>query len=335
MTKSLRWIWIAAVLAWAVLLLAQAPQPDGAGVERGVLPASWPTGGPRCMEQPDWRVHEYNEDFYILRESGCVHYEKPFLYLIFGNDKVVLMDTGAGTSELFSVVDGVIAKWLQRKKRSDIKFMVMHSHGHGDHIARDAQFQSRPGVEFIPSTIPAVQQAFGIATWPTSLGALDLGGRVLDVIPVPGHHATAVALYDKRTGILMTGDNVYPGRLYVTNWDEFAASTQRLVDFTEGKIISHVLGCHIEQSRTPYLEYPIGSIYQPEEHILEMSRGHLLELNDALKKLNGKPQRLALRDMTIYPLNAASRQEMQKTRRETETRQRETQWDQKPDQKLR
>src|SRR5882672_11630349 len=39
---------------------AQAPRPDGAGVEPGELPTSWITGGPRCMEVPDWQVHEYN-----------------------------------------------------------------------------------------------------------------------------------------------------------------------------------------------------------------------------------------------------------------------------------
>lgn len=326
MNRNLVFVWFIAALAW--FLAAQAPQPDGAGIEKGVLPATWPTGGPKCMEQADWKVHEYNEDFYILRESGCVHYEKPFLYLIFGNDKAMLMDTGAGTTELFSVVDGVIAKWLQRKKRSDIKFMVMHSHGHSDHVARDSQFSGRPGVEFIPAEIPAVQKAFGIATWPTSNGIIDLGNRVLDVVPVPGHHAVAVALYDRRTAILMTGDNVYPGRLYVTDWDAFAASTQRLVEFTEGKLISHVLGCHIEQTSTPFLEYPIGSIFQPKEHILEMSRGHLLELNDALKKIGPKPQRLALRDMTIYPIDAATREQMQKTRRETEGRQRQSRYNQ-------
>ena len=328
MKRRLTLAWVAAAFAWALLLAAQVPEPDGAGVEKGVLPASWPTGGPKCMEQPEWRVHEYNPDFYILRESGCVHYEKPFLYLIFGEDKVVLMDTGAGKTELFSVVDGIIAKWLQRKKRPEIKFMVMHSHGHGDHVARDAQFQSRPGVEFIGADLPAVQKAFGIRDWPTSVGQLDLGKRVLDVVPIPGHHAVAVALYDRRTGVLMTGDNVYPGRLYVTDWDAFAQSTQRLVDFTEGKIIAHVLGCHIEQSRTPYLEYAIGSIFQPEEHVLEMSRGHLLELNAALKKIGPKPRRLALRDMTIYPLDAEVRKQMQKTRQETEDRQRGQQWDQ-------
>src|SRR5690348_8282799 len=96
-----RWVWATVVVAWAgvVFIQAQAPQPDGAGIEPGKLPARWETGGPKCMELPEWQVHEYNEDFYILRESGCVHYEKPFLYLIFGKDKAMLMDTGAGTTE--------------------------------------------------------------------------------------------------------------------------------------------------------------------------------------------------------------------------------------------
>lgn len=324
-------LWALVALAWcgALFLPGQAPQPDGAGVVPGALPRAWPTGGPRCMELPEWRVHEYNEDFYILRESGCVHYEKPFLYLIFGDDKAMLMDTGAGTTELASFVDGIVAKWLARKQRSDIKLMVMHSHGHRDHVARDSQFKNRPGVEFIPAEIPEVQNAFGIGQWPGDIGKIDLGGRVIDVIPIPGHHPVAVGLYDRRTAVLMTGDNVYPGRLYISDWDAFAQSTQRLVDFTQGRIVSHVLGCHIEQSATPYLEFPIGSIFQPNEHVLELSRGHLLELNDALGGLKGKPTRLALRDMTLYPTDEKVWEELRRKRLEVETEQRQRQWRQR------
>ncbi|HEV2691146.1 MAG TPA: hypothetical protein VGV35_21465, partial [Bryobacteraceae bacterium] len=76
------------------LAMAQAPQPDGAGVRTGTFPAQWITGGPDCAAVPPWQVHAYNEDFYILRESGCTNYEKPFLYLLFGNDKALLEDTG-------------------------------------------------------------------------------------------------------------------------------------------------------------------------------------------------------------------------------------------------
>ena len=53
------------------VLCAQLANPDGGPVQPGVLGVRWTTGGPKCMEVPDWQVHEYNEDFYILRESGC------------------------------------------------------------------------------------------------------------------------------------------------------------------------------------------------------------------------------------------------------------------------
>jgi len=61
------------------------------------------------------------------------------------------------------------------------------------------------------------------------------------------------------------------------------------------------LGNHIEQTRTPYLDYPIRTVYQPDEHELELGRAHLLELNDALREMNGKIVRMAFRDFTIWP----------------------------------
>jgi glyoxylase-like metal-dependent hydrolase (beta-lactamase superfamily II) len=110
-----------------------------------------------------------------------------------------------------------------------------------------------------------------------------------------------VAFYDRRTGILLTGDTLYPGRLYVSDFPAFAASIQRLVDFTRDKLIAHILGCHIEEAKTPFLDYPVGTQYQPEEHVLELNRGHLLELNEALQTMHGTAVRYATRDFTIWP----------------------------------
>ena len=52
------------------------------------------------------------------------------------------------------------------------------------------------------------------------------------MIPIPGHQAAHVAYYDRRTGILHTGDHLYPGRLYVSDFAAYEASTHRLVEFT-------------------------------------------------------------------------------------------------------
>ena len=277
------------------------PNQLEAGVAVGSLPETWRTGGPDCSTLPEWQVHEYNPDFYILRESGCTHFEKPFLYLIFGSDKALLEDTGAGQVDTRSVVMDVIAQWARRNKKDSVPLIVMHSHGHGDHIAGDAQFIDKPNIQFVAAAVPEIQKSFGIERWPTDIGHIDLGARTLDVIPIPGHHEASVALYDRATGILLTGDSFYPGRLYVSDFPAFIASNQRLVDFVRDKSVAHILGTHVEQARTPFVDYPRGTAYQPDEHALQLSSGDLLELNEALRKLNGKPNRIVLRDVSIVP----------------------------------
>jgi len=282
-------------------LVAQVPEPKGAGLEPGTFPAKWITGGPDCSQVPKWQVHQYNPDLYIIRESGCTNYEKPFLYLLFGKDRAMLQDTGAGETNVGEIVSQTIAEWCKRNGRESIPLLVTHSHGHGDHISGDKQFIGKPGVTVVPLSVEGTQAAFGIKTWPTDLGSVDLGGRVLDVIPIPGHQPFGVTYYDRRTGILFTGDTLYPGRLYVSDAPAFVASIQRLVDFTKDKPVAHVLGCHIEEARTPFLDYPVGTKYQPDEHVLELSHANLVELNEALKPMNGNVVRYALRDFTIWP----------------------------------
>jgi glyoxylase-like metal-dependent hydrolase (beta-lactamase superfamily II) len=272
-----------------------------AGVALGTLPRTWQSGGPNCAELPKWQTHEYNADVFILRESGCTHFEKPFLYLIFGAERALLVDTGAGEVDTASVVNDLIAQWSKRNNKTSVPLTVVHSHAHGDHTAGDAQFKGSPNVQFVAAAVPEIQQAFGIERWPSDIGHIDLGARTVDVIPIPGHNVASIALYDRLTGLLLTGDSVYPGRLYVFDFPAFVASNQRLVDFTRDRPVAHILGAHIEQRRTPFIDYPRGTAYQPDEHALELSRGHLLELNEALIRANGKPATIVLRDMTVVP----------------------------------
>jgi len=291
--------------------IPNAPSPpdiqagDGLGLEAGVLPGAWKTGGPNCLTVPDWQVHEYNQDFYILRESGCIHFEKPFLYLIFGQDKALLEDTGAGDVQTAPFVVDLLAKWAKKKNHAPVSLIVIHSHAHGDHTAGDKQFQALSGVQFIAAKPDDISKATGIATWPTSLGQVDLGGRIIDIIPIPGHNDASITLYDRRTGNLMTGDSLYPGRLSVSEADlpAFTASAQRLADFVETHPIAHVLGTHIEQTKTPYLDYPRATTYQPNEHSLDLTRASVLELNAAFISMGGKLQKIALPDFTVVPRN--------------------------------
>jgi hydroxyacylglutathione hydrolase len=285
-----------------ITCLGQVTQP--AKVRGGQLPPKWITGGPNCVEVPDWQVQQYNEDLFILRESGCTDYEKPFLYLFFGRDRALLEDTGSGPAETSRAVRGVMSRWLKRNRRESIPLVVAHSHSHADHIAGDSQFTNVKNVTMVPLTVEGTQAFFKIRKWPDDIGQIDLGDRIIDVIPIPGHDTLSIALYDRQTGILFTGDSLYPGRVFVRDFDAFVRSNQRLVDFTRGKTVTHILGCHVEQSTTPYVDYPVGTAYQPSELPLQMSRAHLLEMNDALQQMKGSRERIFLRDFTIWPIDA-------------------------------
>ena len=292
--------WLSALFTSAVLL---ARSSAVAQVTAGALPKQWRAGGPDCTDVPTFQIHEYNADFFILRQSGCSHFEKPFLYLLFGRDKILLVDTGAGKADVAAAVTKVIAGWQAEHKDVFPQLVVVHTHAHSDHTAGDEQMKNIPRTTVVARDLESMKRFFGITKWPEQIVQYALGGRTLDVIPIPGHDSTSIALYDRQTGVLLTGDTVYPGRLYVRDAAAFAGSIRRLIDFTRDTPVTHVLGNHIEQSRTPYVDYPEGTSYQPDEHPLELGRAHLLEIDDALRKMHGHLTRLALRDLTIWPVS--------------------------------
>jgi hydroxyacylglutathione hydrolase len=288
---KLRLLSLSPCLLWRLSARPSSPIPNGGDLERGVFPQKWMTGGPKCMEIPEWQVHEYNPDLYILRQSGCTDAEMPFLYLFFGKDRGLLWDTGSRNGNLAPTFQRVVHNWLERNHRASIPIIVTHSHSHEDHTFGDSAIQALHDpaipITFVPAKVPDTQAFFHIASWPNGLGEVDLGSRVLNIVPLPGHDVVSIALVRSPHRHPFTGDSLYPGRLYVRDFPAFKASTERLIAFIEGKPVAHVLGNHIEQARTPFLDFPIGSIYHPDEHPLDLTFGTLLELEDGLKSMNG------------------------------------------------
>lgn len=133
---------LALMVVTATSAKAQFPEPDGGNIERGVLPRQWMTGGPKCMEIPEWQVHEYNPNFYILRQSGCSDYEKPFVYLLFGKERGLVFDTGSRGGNFAPNLQHVVKNWLLRNHRESIPLVILHSHSHSDHVAGDADIQA-------------------------------------------------------------------------------------------------------------------------------------------------------------------------------------------------
>jgi hydroxyacylglutathione hydrolase len=259
------------------------------------LDVRWHAGWPSAKHDPapEIQVHAFDESTLILRQNMSVHFEAPFLFLLFGTDRALLLDTGATADPAYfplrRTVDEALADWLDLHPRTSYGLVVAHTHGHGDHIAGDGQFADRPDTVVVGPGLDAVTDFYGLAAWPDGSAELDLGGRVLDVLPGPGHEPAATVFHDRRTGLLFTGDTVYPGHLYVRDLPAYAATVDRLLAFCERHPVSHLLGCHVEMTTTPGDDYPRGTTYQPDEPPLQMSVGQLRALRRALAESGGRP----------------------------------------------
>ena len=272
----------------------------------------WTHGASICWlnQDPAIEVYQFSDTTYVLRQNKCTHYEAPFIYVLFGEHTVFVQDTGAtADSQAFPLFDTikrlVTRRALQQNRRyEDYQWLVTHSHSHSDHIAGDDQFRSKENVRIIEANLKAVQEAFGFdkARWPNEQASIDLGNRTLTIIPIPGHKADAVAVYDDNTQWLLTGDTIYPGRLYVKDWYAYRASMERLQAFSQQTPVKALMGTHIEMSATAGVDYKMGSTYQPDEAPLPMPVSDLNLLHGITQK-NEVPVKVITERFIVYPVN--------------------------------
>ena len=239
-------------------------------------------------------MHRYDPHTYVLRQSKALTAEAPFLYLLFGSERAVLFDTGASKktagNPLRETVDGIVEAWLAEHPREGYHLVVAHTHGHLDHVEGDAQFADRPATTIVDRELEAMQEFFGFTAWPDEIVRFDLGGgRVLEMIGTPGHQRAAVTAYDPWSGFLLTGDNALPGRIYAFDFPVYLDSMERTVEFARERQITQVMGCHVEMTRRPGRDYPVGCRYQPDEPPLQMTVEQLIDLRDAARSIKDEP----------------------------------------------
>lgn len=254
--------------------------------------------------EPETQVQAIDADTFVIRQSVKTNFEAPFLYLLFGKDRALLIDTGAGGLKVRPTIDRIVADWQAKHGARPIRLVVAHSHGHGDHHAGDEEFRDRPDTDVVGLAPRDVAAFFGIADWPAGIGRFDLGGRVLDIIPTPGHEPAHIMVYDARTRLLFSGDMLYPGRLYVPDgkFGEFRASADRLAAFAGTHPIRALLGAHIEMTTTPGQDYPMEAPTHPSEHPLPLPPSAIGELQQAAAKGAPAPKIDRHPDFIVYPL---------------------------------
>ena len=259
-----------------------------ASAARAGLPdMNWDPGAEECEPgQKHLQSHYFDEKTIILRQSLCIDFEANLLYLLIGKSRAMLVDTGASDDPQIAKLTADAVLDILKLQGADLPLLVVHTHGHLDHRAGDVGFTSMKGAKIAPVESEPLRKFFGFADWPNDLAEIDLGDRVIDLIPTPGHHEDHIVFYDRKTRLLLTGDFLLPGRLLVQDIDAYRASARRVADFVKTHPVDHVLGAHIELDAEGNL-FPFGSTFHPNERAMALTAQDVMALPAALADFNG------------------------------------------------
>lgn len=212
---------------------ARLPRPQYAHLERVHTTSSW------------FEVYRVDPGVYAIYEPH--QWEEVISYLIVGNDRALLLDTGMGIGDIRALV----------AELTHLPVEVINTHTHHDHVGDNWEFDrildldlpytrtnaagsthAAEAFEVTPDHLcGALPVGFDTASYHvhpfrvtqtlTDGSIIDLGNRRFQVLQIPGHAPDAIALFDEEHGELFTGDSFYEGPIYVFGQTaDFTAFTQ-------------------------------------------------------------------------------------------------------------
>lgn len=227
---ALRWSLAAAMAAVGV----RGPRAEAGDRWCDTLPRAAYQSLERVAVSDSWfQVYRVSKDTYAIYEP--YQFQEVISYLILGSEKAILFDTGMGIGRIRSVVEEL----------TPLPVRVVNSHTHYDHVGGNADFdvilgmdldytrhsaggkiheevQDEVAADALCRALPegVVAEAYRIRPFKISAllkdgDVLDLGGRRLEVLSVPGHTPDSIALLDREAGLLWTGDTFYEGPIWL------------------------------------------------------------------------------------------------------------------------
>lgn len=216
-----------------------------------------------------WFTTERLDDDTFMISEYC-HPEETHCYLLCGEERCLLIDTGMGVENIFKEISLL----------TDKPIIAVPTHVHWDHIGGLADFDEfcvHPiEAEWInrdfPLPVTAVRKMLAQGELPENFildkyaifrgkpsrllndrDKITLGCRTLEVLHTPGHSPGHMCFWEERRGYLFTGDIVYKGVLYAnypsTDPKAFLRSLKRLSELP----IKRIFPAHHSTDISPVL----------------------------------------------------------------------------------
>jgi glyoxylase-like metal-dependent hydrolase (beta-lactamase superfamily II) len=192
------------------------------------------------------------DDYFVIEQIGPAtyaigeprYYQGNYSYLLLGKERALLFDAGTGLRDIVPVVRSLTA----------LPVTVLPSHLHFDHVGALGKFERTalpdlPALrqrakgrvltlrryEFLGALDRLSPPTFPVDDWWSDGQFIDLGGRTIQVLRLPGHTADSVMIWDSSSALGFVGDFIYPGELYAflpgASLRDYRISALRLLSF--------------------------------------------------------------------------------------------------------
>ena len=146
----------------------------------------------------DYEIIQISSDSWRIEDSGVR------FFLLAGTERALLVDSGRSVHNARDIAGSL----------TDLPIGLLNTHGDMDHVGSNAQFDA-----FYMH--PDEEENFrrgdrGGKILPVREGdVIDLGKRELEIIHLPGHTPGSIALLDRSRRVLISGDPIQDGRIYM------------------------------------------------------------------------------------------------------------------------
>ncbi|MFD2042988.1 MBL fold metallo-hydrolase [Ornithinibacillus salinisoli] len=238
----------------------------------------------KVIHDPWFTVEEIDSATYAISEYG--HWEKVHSFLLIGEERAALIDTGLGIDNIKRIIDQL----------TTLPILVITTHVHVDHIGSHGEFETilvhknekewlAHGIKGLPieqirkdigrDITKPTPESFDPATYkpfqgePTELlddgDLIDLGNRLLTIFHTPGHSPGHICILDNSRDYLFTGDLLYTGTpiyaFYPTTDPEKLVNSLEKIAFLEG--IQQIFGSHNQLGIDPIiLQEVLEAVYE-------------------------------------------------------------------------